>query len=106
MYAVVQIGTQQFKVSEGDVITAIRLAEDKGKSVHLDKVLLYSDGKDIRVGQPALKDVKISATVVEHTLGPKLIAFKKRKRKDSEQKIGHRQRLTQLNITKIEAKSA
>ena len=103
MYAVVKIGSSQFKVSEGDTIYANRLDAEKGKSVTLDNVLLYAKGSDIRVGQPTLKDVKVTAKVVDQTLDQKVIAFKYRRRKDSATKIGHRQKLTKLNITKIAA---
>jgi len=104
MYAVVKIGGNQFKVSEGDVVKASRLASQVGKTIPLDKVLLYASGQDIRIGQPYLKDVKVSAKVVEETLGEKSISFRYRKRKDSAKKIGHRSKLTALNITKIDAK--
>ena len=101
MYAVVQVGSYQYRVSEGDLIEANRLEEEKGKNVTLDKVLLYANGSDIRVGQPFLKGVKVTAKVVDHALGEKVIAFKFRRRKGYKKKKGHRQKLTVLNITKI-----
>lgn len=101
MYAVIQVGSTQYKVAEGDVIYANRLAEEVGKDVTLDKVLMFADGADVRVGQPYLKDVKVTAKVVAETQGKKVIAFKYRRRKDSSSKVGHRQQLTTLNITKI-----
>jgi len=104
MYAVVKIGSYQYKVSEGDIIEVNRLSNQKGKTISLDQVLLFANGKDVRIGQPYLKDVKVSAKVVEDTLGDKVIAFKFRKRKDSCSKRGHRQKLTALNITEIDAK--
>lgn len=104
MYAVVKVGSYQYKVSEGDEIQPNRLKEKEGKSMNLDKVLLYTSGHDIRIGQPFLKDVSVTAQVVTHTLDEKKIAFKYRKRKDSCRKIGHRQKLTVLSITKITAK--
>ncbi len=103
MYAVVQLGNNQFKVSEGDVISANRLDFDKGQSIVLDKVLLFSDGKSVKVGQPYLKDVEIKADVVEHNRGDKVIAFHYRKRKDSARTRGHRQNLTSVKIAKISA---
>ncbi len=101
MYAIIQVGSSQFKVAEGDVINVDRLKDDAGKGVTLDKVLMYAKDKDIRIGQPYLKDVKISAKVVNHPLADKVIAFKYRRRKDSCTKNGHRQKLTALNIEKI-----
>jgi large subunit ribosomal protein L21 len=104
MFAIVQIGSAQFKVSEGDVITPNRLTADKGADMTLDKVLLYSNGEDIRIGQPFLNDVKVTASVVKNVLDEKVIAFKFRRRKRYSKIHGHRQKLTALNITKISAK--
>ena len=101
MYAIVQIGSSQFKVSEGDMIDANRISNEVGKNISIDKVLLYAKGSDIRIGQPFLKDVKVTAKVVKHLLGDKVTAFKYRRRKNSASKIGHRQKLTALNIKKI-----
>ncbi len=103
MYAVVQVGSSQYKVSEGDLIESNRMDGEKGKNVTLDKVLLYANGSDIRIGQPFLKDVKVTAKVMDHTRGEKLIAFKFKRRKGYKKKKGHRQKLTVLNITKIAA---
>ena len=103
MFAVVQIGSGQYKVSEGDLIDAHRFQDDEGKKVTLDKVLVFAKGSDVRIGQPYLKDVKVQAKVVRHLLDDKVTAFKYRKRKDSASKIGHRQRLTALSIEKISA---
>ena len=101
MYAIIQIGSSQIKVSEGDVISTHRVKEEAGKNVTIDKILLFAKGADIRIGQPYLKDVKITAKVVGHDLGEKLVAYKYRRRKNSASKIGHRQKLSTLNITKI-----
>ncbi len=103
MFAVVEVGGNQFKVSVGDTIEANRLADEVGKSITLDQVLLFANDKDVRVGKPYLKDVKVEAKVLEQTLADKVIAFKYRRRKDSSSKIGHRQKLTALNITNISA---
>ena len=102
MYTIVQIGSEQFKVAEGDVISAKRINEEEGHIIDLDKVLMYVNDKDIRVGQPFLKDVKVRAKVTKHLLDKKVIAFKFKKRKSSAKKTkGHRQQLTELNITQI-----
>ena len=103
MYAIVQVGSSQVKVAEGDTIDAHRIKEDAGKSITLDKILLFAKGSDIRIGQPYLKDVKVTAKVVEHHSDDKVVAFKYRHRKNSARKTGHRQKLTALNITKISA---
>ena len=101
MFAVVQVGNSQFKVSEGDSIKANRLDYEKGQSIVLDKVLLYSDGKNVKLGTPYLKDVEVKAEVMNQTRAPKVIAFKYRKRKDSARTHGHRQDLTTVKIEKI-----
>ena len=101
MYAVIQIGPFQYKVSEGDTIEIDQIDSEKGKSITLGDVLMCVDGKDVRIGQPFLKDVKVTAQVAQHTLGEKTIAFKYRLRKSSSTRKGHRRKLTALNITKI-----
>ena len=101
MYAVVQLGNSQFKVAEGETITANRLDYEAGQKIVLDKVLLVSDGKTVKVGQPYLKDVEVKAEVTGHPRGVKVIAFKYRKRKDSARTHGHRQDQTSVRIEKI-----
>ena len=101
MFAVVQVGNRQFKVSEGDVIKPNRLDYEKGQSIILDKVLLFSDGNNIKLGTPYLKDVEIKAQVLNQMRAPKVIAYKYRKRKDSARTHGHRQDLTSVKIAKI-----
>ena len=103
MYAVVKIGSLQYKVKEGDTVRAFRTEDEKGKEITLDQVLLYANGSDIRIGQPFLKDVKVTAKVLDHLLADKVIVYKFRRRKGSRVKKGHRQRLTAFNITKIAA---
>ena len=101
MFAVIQLGSYQYKVSEGDVIETNRLEGNKEGKLQVEGVLLFADGSDIRVGQPFLKDVKVEAKIIDHTLDEKRIAFKYRRRKDYSFKKGHRQKLTALSITKI-----
>ena len=101
MFAVIQVGAKQFKVAQGDVITADRMDFEKGQTVVFDKVLLVSDGKKVQVGQPHLKSAEVKAEVVDHSRGDKVIAYQYRKRKDSARTVGHRQDLTSVKITKI-----
>ena len=103
MYAVIKVGSSQYKISEGDTINVVRTAKEEGKSVSLDKILLFADGKDIRIGQPFVKGIKVAAKVMRHFLDDKKITFKFRKRKESKTTRGHRQQLTALSITKISA---
>lgn len=104
MYAIVQVDAQQFKVTEGDTITVPHLDGEVGKSLHLDNVLLFSDGKEIKVGTPHLKEIRISAEVLEHFKGKKTISFKYERRKNRACKKGQRQFLTRLEIKKITVK--
>ena len=101
MFAVVQLGNQQFKVVEGETVTANRLDLEVGQKIALDKVLLVSDGKTVTVGQPFVKGAEVKAEVLAHPRGVKVIAFKYRKRKDSARTHGHRQDLTSVKIEKI-----
>lgn len=103
MYAIVQFGSSQYKVSEGDVIEVDRLAQEPSEKVTTDKVLLVSDGKTIKVGQPVLKGAAVEAKVVDQTMADKVFAFKYRCRKGFDWKRGHRAKLTALQITKISA---
>lgn len=103
MFAVVQVGNRQFKVSEGETIDASHLDFDAGQTIILDKVLLFSDGKTTKVGSPYLKDVEVKAEVVKHHRGVKTIAYQYRKRKDSARTVGHRDDLTAVRIAKISA---
>jgi large subunit ribosomal protein L21 len=101
MYAIVQVGSSQYKVSEGDNIETQLLDKEAGASIHLEEVLLLADGDNLKVGQPYLKDVTVEAKVIRQFLADKVISFKFRRRKDSKWTKGHRQKLTLLNITKI-----
>ena len=101
MYAIVEVGALQYKISEGDSIDTQLLDGKDGKDITLDKVLLIADGSNVRIGQPYLKGVKVIAKIVRHHLADKVISFKYRRRKNSLWKKGHRQKLVTLNITKI-----
>ena len=101
MFAVVQFGNKQFKVAEGETIEVDRLDFETGQKIVVEKVLLASDGKTVKIGQPLLKDVEVKAEVTAHPRGVKVIAFKYRKRKDSARTHGHRQDLTSIKIEKI-----
>ena len=101
MYAVIQVGSDQFKVSEGDIIEVDRLKEGPGDKISLEEVLMFSDGKDVKLGQPVLSGAKVEAEVVDETQGEKVIAFKYRPRKAFAKKKGFRAKFTALQIKKI-----
>lgn len=101
MYAVIKTGGKQYRVAKDDVLTVEKLDAEAGKTLDLTEVLLVGEGADVKVGAPLVSGAKVSVEVVEHKRGPKLIAFKKRRRKNSRRKRGHRQDLTKIRITGI-----
>ncbi|SDG99554.1 50S ribosomal protein L21 [Psychroflexus sediminis] len=101
MYAIVEIAGQQFKVAKDQKVFVHRLKEEEGADVSFDKVLLHADGDNITLGAPAIDGASISAKVVKHLKGDKVIVFKKKRRKGYRKKNGHRQYLTELQIGDI-----
>lgn len=99
-YAVIETGGKQYKVSEGDVLTIERLASDVGAGIDFDKVLALSGDAGLAVGT-AVAGAVVKAEVLEHLRGPKLIAFKKKRRKGYKRRMGHRQELTKVKITAL-----
>ena len=106
MYAIVDIAGQQFKVEKDQHIFVHRLEATEGSKINFDKVLLLDDSGKVNVGAPVIKGAQITAKVIEHLKGDKVIVFKKKRRKGYKVKNGHRQYLTKLEILKIEEKSA
>ncbi len=101
MYAVIATGGKQFKVQEKDVITVELLAGNAGDKVVFDKVLAKGEGADVQVGTPTVDGAKVEAEILEHFRGPKLIAFKMKRRKGYRKRKGHRQELTKVRILSI-----
>lgn len=103
MYAIVEIAGQQFKVEKDQELFVHRLEEKEGSKVNFDNVLMTVDGSKIEVGAPAVKGVSVSAKIVEHLKGDKVIVFKKKRRKGYKVKNGHRQYLSKIQIESIGA---
>lgn len=103
MFAVIRTGGKQYKVSKNDRIKVEKLDVKEGASINLDDVLAVSDGKSTKVGSSALSGAKVSAKVLEHTRGPKVTVFKKKRRQNYRRTQGHRQDLTVLEITDVKA---
>ena len=101
MYAIVEIAGQQFKVSKDSKVFVHRLAGDEGSKVTFDKVLLTDDNGTITLGAPAIDGASVEAKVLQHLKGDKVIVFKKKRRKGYKKKNGHRQALTQIEISGI-----
>jgi large subunit ribosomal protein L21 len=106
MYAIVEIAGQQYKVEKDQQIFVHRLEGEEGSKVEFSNVLLTDDGKKVSVGAPAVEGVSVSAKILEHLKGDKVIAFKKKRRKGFRKKIGFRQSLTKIQIEAIGAGKA
>ena len=104
MYAVLNTGGKQYKVSEGDVLKVERLSADVDSSIELTNVLAVSNGEgELKVGNPMLEGAKVTAKVMYHGKEKKIIVFKFKAKKDYRKKQGHRQPYTKILIEKIEA---
>ena len=106
MYAIVEIAGQQFKVEKDQQIFVHQLEGKEGDKVEFSNVLLIDDGGKIAVGAQAVEGAKVTAKIVEHAKGDKVIVFKKKRRKGYAVKNGHRQRFTKIAIDGITAKGA
>ena len=102
MYAVIKTGGKQYRVAENDVVEIERLEAEEGASVEFDQVLMVG-GDEPKVGAPLVEGAKVAGTVLEHVRGPKIIIFKKKRRKNHRRRNGHRQNLTVVRITGIAA---
>ncbi|ALL07437.1 50S ribosomal protein L21 [Pedobacter gandavensis] len=101
MYAIVNIAGQQFKVAKDQHLFVHRLQGDEGASIEFDNVLLVEEDGKILVGAPTLKGASVSAKIVSHLKGDKVIVFKKKRRKGYKKKNGHRQYFTKIQISGI-----
>jgi len=99
-YAVIKTGGKQYRVAAEDVLQIEKIAGDKGATVEFNEVLMVG-GDAPKIGTPLVSGAKVTAEVVEQGRGDKVIAFKKRRRKNSRRKRGHRQELTTVKITGI-----
>jgi large subunit ribosomal protein L21 len=102
MYAVIQSGGKQYRVSPGQTVRVDKLQGDVGADVLLDSVLLYANNEDIKVGQPNLSDISVRGHIVEQGKAKKIIVFKMKRRKRYRRKQGHRQLYTAIRIDGIE----
>ena len=101
MYAIVDIAGQQFKVKKDQKIFVHRLESEEGAKVEFNEVLLADNEGKVKVGTPNLEGAKVTATVLSHLRGDKVLVFKKKRRKGYQVKKGHRQNYTQISIDKI-----
>ena len=103
MYAIVEIAGQQFKIEKDQKIFVHRLSAEEGTKIEFNQVLLVDNEGKVKVGTPTLSGAKVSATVLNHLKGDKVLVFKKKRRKGYQKLNGHRQYLTQIEINQIEA---
>lgn len=101
MYAVIKTGGKQYRVAANDVLTIERLPGEVGGTIEFTEVLMIGGEGAPKVGTPVIAGAKVTAELVEQTRGDKVIAFKKRRRKNSRRKRGHRQDLTTVKIRDI-----
>lgn len=104
MYAIVDLAGKQYRVQEGQKVFVHRLEGEQGSTVTFGKVLMIdADGK-VNIGQPVIEGASVSATILEHLKGDKVLVFRKKRRKGYQKLNGHRQYLTQILIEKISEK--
>ena len=101
MYALVRTGGKQYRVAKDDTILVERISADEGAEVILDDVVMLGDGDKVTIGTPRVEGAAVSATVVSQTRGPKIIIFRRKRRKNHRRTQGHRQDLTLLKINAI-----
>jgi large subunit ribosomal protein L21 len=102
MYAVIETGGKQYRVSEGDTIRVEKLGGAIGEKVEFDKVLMVG-GEKVAIGKPHISGAKVRAEIVDEDRAKKIIVFKFRRRKNYRRKNGHRQPFTAVKITGIQA---
>ncbi|WP_138429125.1 50S ribosomal protein L21 [Fodinibius saliphilus] len=101
MYAVVEIGGHQYRVSEGDVLFVDKQSDETDQKLTFDRVFLTNDEGDVTVGKPVVEGVTVEATLLDNVKSDKVIVFKKKRRKGYQVKRGHRQPMSQIEINKI-----
>ncbi len=103
MYAVIQTGGKQYRVSEGASLRVEKLSAAEGDTIELDKVLMITDNDEVKIGAPYVEGGKVTATVKSHGRGDKIHVIKFRRRKHHMKRQGHRQHYTEIEITGINA---
>ncbi|ARV06823.1 50S ribosomal protein L21 [Polaribacter sp. SA4-10] len=106
MYAIVEIAGQQFKVAKDQKVYVHRLQGEEGSKVTFDNVLLLDNAGSVTIGAPAIEGAAVTAKILGHLKGDKVIVFKKKRRKGYQKKNGHRQYLSEIQIESIAATGA
>lgn len=100
-YAVLKTGGKQYRVTPGITFEIELLEAEAGQDIELSEVMAVSDGNELKIGMPYVKDAKVVLTVVGHKRGKKVVNFKKKRRKGYSRKVGHRQELTVVTVKSI-----
>lgn len=103
MYAIIETGGKQYKVSEGDTVFIEKLEVEEGAAVTFDKVLVVADGENVKIGAPMVDGASVTANVVKNGRAKKIYVFKMKRKKNYRRKKGHRQPFTKVVIEKINA---
>jgi len=103
-FAIIQTGGKQYKVSTSEILKIERLNDKEGKTVEFKNVLFLNDDKNTEIGNPNIQGAKVEATILKNTKNKTILVFKKRRRKNSRKKYGHRQPISLIRITKIFSK--
>ena len=103
MYAVVATGGKQYKVREGEILRIEKIEGEVGSPVNFDRVLMFSNGTDVTLGQPVVDGAVVSGTILEQGRNKKIIVFKYKRRKRYRRTQGHRQSFTDVKIGSIKA---
>jgi large subunit ribosomal protein L21 len=101
MFSIIEQGGSQFKVTAGATIRVPLIQAEEGAEVTIEKVLLTADGENIKVGNPVVEGVTVTAKVVDHIKDKKVMIIKRKRRKDYRRVNGHRQKYTRLQIVSI-----
>ena len=104
-FAVIQTGGKQYKVSASEILKIERLNNQEGKTIEFKNVLFLNDDKTTEIGNPNIQGAKVEATILKNTKNKTILVFKKRRRKNSRKKYGHRQLVSLIRITKIFSKN-
>jgi len=103
VYAVIQTGGKQYRVSEGNILKIEKLAAEAGEKLVIDQVLMLNDENgNVKIGNPLVNDAKVTVEVIEQGKGKKITVFKYKRRKNYRKKQGHRQPYTKIKVEKIE----
>jgi len=103
-FAVIQTGGKQYKVSASEILKVERIKDSEGKTIEFKNVLFLNDDKSTEIGNPNIQGAKVEATILKNTKSKTILVFKKRRRKNSRKKYGHRQPISLIRITKIFSK--